>query len=256
MIPNIIHFIYGLAPDFGGKHFCLVHYLAIKSACMVNKPDKIFLHYTYEPEGYWWEKARELAELSPVAPFDSIYGHPIFHVAHKSDVVRLQKLIETGGIYLDIDTICVKPFTPLLRYPFVMGLEGKDGLCNAVMLSEPHATFAEAMLETYQNFRSKGFDDHWGENSVLLPFQMAQSKPFKDKIHVEPECSFFYPSYTPEDLNSLFCEDHIFEKAYCFHLWETFSYEKYLQQITVEKILHENTTYNRVARNFIPADML
>lgn len=58
MIPNIIHFVFGLEPDFGGKVFCLVHYLAIKSALLVNKPDKIFLYYCYEPKGnMWWEKA-------------------------------------------------------------------------------------------------------------------------------------------------------------------------------------------------------
>ena len=49
MIPNIIHFIYGLDPSFGGKPFMLFHYLAIKSAYEVNKPDKIYFVYAYEP---------------------------------------------------------------------------------------------------------------------------------------------------------------------------------------------------------------
>jgi hypothetical protein len=33
-----------------------VHYLAVKSAYDINKPDKIFLYYTFEPSGEWWEK--------------------------------------------------------------------------------------------------------------------------------------------------------------------------------------------------------
>jgi hypothetical protein len=31
-MPRIAHFIFGLSPDFGGKSFSLVHYLAIRSA--------------------------------------------------------------------------------------------------------------------------------------------------------------------------------------------------------------------------------
>jgi hypothetical protein len=27
MIPNILHFVFGMAPDFGGKPFSLPHYL-------------------------------------------------------------------------------------------------------------------------------------------------------------------------------------------------------------------------------------
>jgi mannosyltransferase OCH1-like enzyme len=173
MIPNIIHFVFGLSSDFGQKYFCLVHHLAIKSAYFVNKPDKIYLHYTYEPGGYWWEKSKKYVELSRIEPLDTISGKKLYRVAHKSDIVRLQKLIETGGIYLDMDTLCLKPFTPLLGYPHVMGLEGTMGLCNAIMLSEKNAVFANAMLQTYRNFRSKGVDEHWGENSVLLPFQLG-----------------------------------------------------------------------------------
>jgi len=51
MIPNIIHFIYGLKEDFGGIPFSLVHYLAIKSACEVNRPEQINFYFRYEPKG-------------------------------------------------------------------------------------------------------------------------------------------------------------------------------------------------------------
>jgi mannosyltransferase OCH1-like enzyme len=47
-------------------------------------------------------------------------GRPLYHVAHKADVVRLQALKETGGIYLDLDTISVKTIDRLLDHPFAM----------------------------------------------------------------------------------------------------------------------------------------
>ena len=54
MIPNIIHFIFGMAPDFGGIPFSMVNYLAIKSAIDINKPETVIFHYEFEPEGSWW----------------------------------------------------------------------------------------------------------------------------------------------------------------------------------------------------------
>lgn len=38
-------------------------------------------------------------------------------------LISLQALYKFGGIYLDLDTICVKPFTELLTHHFVMGQE-------------------------------------------------------------------------------------------------------------------------------------
>lgn len=229
MIQNIIHFTYGLNPDFGKKEFCLVHFLAIKSAYYVNRPKKIYMHYCYEPHGYWWEMAKKYVELSKITPFDKIFGHKLYNVAHKSDIVRLQKLIDVGGIYLDIDTICIKPFTPLLHHSFVMGQEGNYGLCNAVMLSCRNASFPKAMLDTYKNFRSKGFDEYWNEHSVRIPLQLSKKKQFKDHIHIEPEESFFFPSFHPKHLDILFLKNYKFERAYCYHLWESRSYERHIQ---------------------------
>ena len=41
MIPNIFHFVFGMAPDFGGKPFSLVHYLSVKSALTLNQPELV-----------------------------------------------------------------------------------------------------------------------------------------------------------------------------------------------------------------------
>ena len=125
-IPNNIHIIYGLAEDFGwgeyehfvsevGKHmkrpaadsFNIMRYLAIKSAYDVNKPDNIFFYYCYEPHGEWWEKAKKYITPIKVEPPKEIFGNPIKSYAHQADVIRLQLLIEEGGIYLDSDTLCL-----------------------------------------------------------------------------------------------------------------------------------------------------
>ena len=47
MVPNIIHFIFGLEKKFGNRPFSIFHYLAIKSAYEINEPDKIYFYYKY-----------------------------------------------------------------------------------------------------------------------------------------------------------------------------------------------------------------
>lgn len=257
IIPNIFHFIFGLGPDFGNKEFCLVHYLAVKSAYVINKPKKIYLYYTYEPkQNKWWEKTKELVEMEYITPPDEVYGNKLIHVAHKADVIRLQKLIQRGGIYLDVDTICVKPFHSLRSYSFVMGEEKKQdkikGLCNAVMLSAKGALFPQLWLETYKTFRSKGFDDFWAEHSVHIPYKLSQKIPDQEKeIHIEPYTSFFHPYYTPDGLDDMFVRNRVFQEAYCHHLWESFAYNQYFKTITPEYIKATDTTYNLLARKVL-----
>src|SRR5437773_2136361 len=98
MIPNIFHFVFGMAPDFGGKPFSLAHYISIRSAIELNKPSSTIFHYQYEPTGEWWEKSKPLLRLNKIVAPDSFMGQPLYHVAHKADVVRLQALKETGGV--------------------------------------------------------------------------------------------------------------------------------------------------------------
>jgi len=79
-----------MAPNFGGKPFSLVHYLSIKSAVDLNKPEQAFFHYQYEPIGEWWEKAKPLLRLNKIDAPTQIMGNQLYHVAHQADVVRLQ----------------------------------------------------------------------------------------------------------------------------------------------------------------------
>ena len=252
-IPNIVHLMYGFAEDFGGKPFSLVHYLCIKSLCDLNKPDVVNFYYKYEPTGEWWEKAKPYLNLVEIEPPTEIFGNPLMHVAHQADIVRLQALIADGGIYIDLDVICTKPFTDLLDNKFVIGAEGTphgtDGLCNAVLMSEPNSKFATTWLSNYTNFRSKGRDQYWNEHSVYLPLHLSKQIP--NEIHIEPYSSFHYPLYHEPHLKMMFEETNDFSDSYCHHLWETVSWEPYLKDLTIDEIENNDTTFNLIARRFI-----
>lgn len=278
MIPNIIHFVFGLAPDFGGRPFMLFHYLAIKSAYEVNKPDKIYFVCAHEPEGEYFMRAKPYIEIIKVTPPDTIFGNPLNHYAHKADVIRIERIIQYGGIYLDLDVICSKPLTPFLSKDklqigsayFYWQYEPKtllrkllyhlkihrpskqrklQGLCNAVLIAPPGDPFLKRWYETYKNFRANGHDEYWDEQSVKVPALLAQV--YRDEVDVLEDNYFFYPSFDFWSLKALFAENHSFEEAYLFHLWESLSYDTYLKNLTETDIMTLDTTYNKVARRFL-----
>lgn len=268
MIPNVFHYCY-----FGGRPFSLVEYLTIKSAYEVNRPEKMFIYMDVVPENDpWWEKAKQFLEVVQTTPPDNIDGIPVPHPAHRADIVRLQKLLEMGGIYTDLDVLCVKPFTPLLGYPVVLGKEVWNGtvnglkaenawvgLCNGVLLAEKNATFLQRWLEGFHpktslwcGFRSKGPQDlYYSEMSIKYSRFLAQNYP--EEIHIEEQKSFFYPGYTDEDLELFFKgnSDELFAEAYCHHLWANAAYERYLKGLTEERIKTEESTFNRLARRYL-----
>lgn len=278
MIPNIIHFVFGLDPDFGGRPFVLFHYLAIKSAYDVNKPDIIYFVCAHEPEGEYFEKARNYIEIVKIVPPESIFGNKLYHYAHKADVIRIERILEYGGIYLDLDVICQKPLTQLLRHDklvlgsvyyswkyepkgFIRNLlyitnlhRPKDkkiyqGLCNAVIIAPKNDAFIKRWYETYRYFRAKGHDEYWDEQSVIVPSKLAEI--YRDEIVVVPETYFFYPSFDKWGLKALYAEDNIYEDAFLFHLWESLAYDKYLKHLDEVIIRKKNTTFNNLARRFI-----
>ena len=298
-IPNNIHIIYGLAEDFGwgeyehfvsevGKHmkrpaadsFNIMRYLAIKSAYEVNKPDNIFFYYCYEPHGEWWERAKQYITPIRVEPPKEIFGNPIKSYAHQADVIRLQLLIEEGGIYLDSDTLCLKPLTPLLEDGgFVMGQEGNEAkLCNAVMLSEKGSEFAKEWLSRYVDFD----DDNWAGHSIELPYRL--SKEYPNLIRVMNNKAFTWPLYHSEHLRWFYrngvsyvpCDysdgvvstmggtlktDEDFSESYVIHLWAGKSVtNEFVKDFpdnpmddckTVDNIRNIDTPFNKLARRFL-----
>lgn len=258
IIPNIIHFVYGFKKQT--EEFNLYRYIAIKSAIKVNNPDKVYFHYKYEPFGKYWDKIKKYLILEYIEPASEIYGNELLHYAHQADVTRLQKLQKYGGIYLDIDTICLKSFEDLRKYEFVIGAQGNKnnteiyGLCNAVMLSKPNCEFVIEWIDTYTTFRSKGRDEYWDEHSVLMPLKLAYK--YNDKIKILDNDSFYNPLWY--NINEILFNEEInineykklINNNYCVHLWDTYSHN-YLSKLTEDDILNKNTLYNLFARKFI-----
>lgn len=184
MIPNIIHFVY-----VGGRPFSFIHFLAVYTAWKVNCPERILFHHSEVPSGPWWERARPLLELRQVPTVRTVFGRAVHFPAHQADVIRLAALREHGGIYLDLDVICLRPLAPLRQHACVMGMEAGTGLCNAVIMAAPQAPFLQQWWEHYRDFDG----GKWNEHSVCRPWQLAQACP--EQIRVLNQYAFFYPAH-------------------------------------------------------------
>ncbi|KAK9814805.1 hypothetical protein WJX72_011726 [[Myrmecia] bisecta] len=200
-IPKVVHFIFGLAENFGSSPFNFVHYMAVLSAHQRIRPEAIYMHHIFQPTGYWWEHAKHMVTLVKARDASQLYGHKLQHVAHQADILRLEALYKWGGIYMDIDTLSIVPFDALLHHDFIIGEEGDGeyGLGNSVMAAAPGSKFAERWLSAYAAFRTS----EWAEHSIFIPRRLAIEHP--DELCVLPPYAFSYPlAWTAEGQQALF----------------------------------------------------
>src|SRR5215470_18154470 len=70
-IPRIVHLIWLDGP----RSFGPTHYLAIRSAHEVHRPERILLFVEREPvRSEWWARATEIATVVPVRPPTMVNG--------------------------------------------------------------------------------------------------------------------------------------------------------------------------------------
>jgi hypothetical protein len=253
-IPKTLHYCFGFASDFGGKPLGLTHYVCIRSAIERIRPDAAFLYYEFEPRGPWWNKIRQLVRPVHIKAPREIFGRPVNHPAHRSDLTRLEKLIEHGGIYLDTDIFVHKSFDHLLSHSTVLGREGDkvhNKLCNAVILAEPAAPFLVRWYEEYRDFRGQGRGRFWNEHSVQRPAALAERHP--DEVTILSNRAFFWPLFLAEDLRSIFCSTRaiVSDETLATHLWESKAWRRYLELLTPGKIRKRDSNFNRWARPMV-----
>lgn len=255
MIPKVLHYCFGMSPDFGGKPWSLVHYACVKSAIERLKPTDALFYCEYEPTGPWWELTRSMVTVEKVRAPREIFGNPLMHGAHQADVLRLEKLLSLGGIYLDADVFVHSSFDSLLGNATVLGEERVEGtvvgLCNAVILAESGAPFLERWHSEYRWFRSKGHDNYWDEHSVRLPYQL--SKSFPGEVTILPHSAFFWPTFTEKGLARIYnsAETIDLSGVYATHLWESPAWERYLEHLTPRRVRARHTNFHQWVRPII-----
>ena len=245
-IPKTVHYVFGMASDFGGKPWGLVHHACLMSAVRHLRPSRILMHCAFEPSGLWWDLSRPYFDVNVIEAPTEIHGKPLIHVAHRAGVTRLRALIDHGGIYLDADVLVQRDFDDLLDFPAVLGREGKDinyGTADAVILAERNSTFLARWLEEYRWFRSTGQDQYWAEHAVEVPSRLAVEHPAE--VHVLPHTAFFWPLWTDDHLRWMYRSTApIPAGAYANHLWESLAYD-YFKNLTPGRVRRIDSNFHR-----------
>ena len=256
------------------EQFHLVHYLCIESCRRVQRPERIVLHCRHRPYGRYWEllephvtvvPAELVAEVS-AATYDERLVPASYRYAHHADFIRLDALIETGGVYADLDTLFVRPFPPeFYAAKFVIGREDdvrdeltgvvRPSVCNALLMSEPRSLFAVMWRRT----AAAALNGTWSNHSTLLPHELSERLP--DAVRVEPRGSFYEYGPNREDLARLLerLEDTT-AGVYSIHLWAHLwwaearrDFSRVHAGLLDEAFIREvDTTYNVLAREFLP----
>jgi glycosyltransferase involved in cell wall biosynthesis len=273
VIPRIAHFVFGLDEQVEPFHF--VHYAAIESCRRVVAPDQIYFHHLHEPWGPWWDAVKphltlaRIDEVPEVLTADYSSGDvlPIFRYAHHADFIRLDALIEHGGIYADIDTIFVKPLREeLFEAQFVIGLEPpardeitgewRPSLCNALLLAEPASEFARAWRERMP----AALNGTWNNHSGFLAAEL--SRTMAGAVRIEPEVSFFAFPATPDGIKDLLeRRAAVPDGAISIHLWAHLWWERRRRDFVAAHagwcaprfLHHAQTTLADLARPYLPA---
>jgi len=199
--PKIVHLV---KTDSDDRDLPLVQYLCYRSVVAHCQGYRILLHTPSIPEGARWKAL--LADIEPVVamPPQWLGNRRLMLAAHQSDVWRVRKLIQQGGIYLDWDLLLLRPPDALLGNVCAMALEKREPgyqevLGNAALVAEPGSVFLSSWLEEMAiHFNPAKYTAH----SVLLARRLAIKRPAL--VRTLPFQAFYDPGWTDEAMRLLF----------------------------------------------------
>ena len=222
----------------------------------------------------FWDLIRphlDLVKADPVrevsrANYDDERVPERYRYAHHADFIRLDALIEFGGIYADIDTLFLRAIPDeLYRKPFVIGREDtvndeitgelKPSLCNALMMSMPGSPFARR----WRTRMAAALNGTWSNHSGFLAQQLADE--FPDSVHIEPKKSFLGLPITPEGLQAFLEGGELdLSGSYSVHLWQHVWWEEsrkdftsfHAGDLTLDHLRDGTTPLCQLARPFLP----
>lgn len=195
MIPKILHYCW-----FGGRPLC-----ELSKKCLAS-----WQRHCPEFEVMYWHEGN----IDLDHPFISHYIRRK-QWAFVSDFVRLQKVREHGGVYLDTDFEIIRPLDSLLHLSCFLGEEKIGRLNSGILGAEPDHPFLAHCLELMRNRHDSG-----------QPFLIAPEvctrvySQYPEKVDVLPP-EVFYPfnpyNEIPGNAQLMYCD--ITGNTYAIHHW-------------------------------------
>lgn len=150
--------------------------------------------------------------------------------AFVADYVRILKLKEYGGIYLDTDMLVLKPLSSFLGHKCFFGAENLKYVSCGIIGTVKGGYFIEECLKEYANWEDEEIED-WSSISIpkIITGVFNRHFPniksfdhivFQNEIVIYPP-SFFYPlPYIKREKLKRF-KEYIEENSFTIHLWDS-----------------------------------
>ncbi|XP_029639730.2 uncharacterized protein LOC115214836 [Octopus sinensis] len=210
---NVFYIIYG------AYNFTFLNYMSAFSIRRVIPDANIYVIGDQSPIGFWWRKlledVRGVKIVYRTRP-QRIFNQTIKIKPHATDVIRLQILILSGGIYLDPDILFLRPIDHFRQPVLTMGLiDPATGIGNGLIFAKIHSKFLEYWYESYRNFNSS----IWGVHSMAIPLKL--SKIYSHLIKVD-KGHIYHPNWF--ELEKLFLKVVPWDKNVAVHMWTHHQY--------------------------------
>lgn len=161
-------------------------------------------------------KGTTMKDANEIIPEKEMFVDCFGGYVHLSDQFRFTMLYKLGGWWVDMDTICLKPFD--FDDDFVFSSEfihPRKRLNNTYMKSQPGAKYLKDCLEFIS---VRGHEHiHWGEIGITLLSRMVFRNRMDQYIQ-QPDCFCPVPFYRIDQL----IRDStsvLNETTYALHLW-------------------------------------
>ena len=144
----------------------------------------------------------------------------------RSDILRYEILRQFGGLYVDTDFVCLKPFNDLMFLDFFTGV-GYDGsmqLYIGLIATVPNHPILNASCLMYENAEYSGHKassimNATGANHFTKVFLKTTTKDTKGVVAFPTD--FFYPFPNSVRGEKMTASKYITDASYAIHLWET-----------------------------------
>lgn len=176
-VPNVVHYVW-----YQKIRFTFFEYVSIYSVIRFVRPCAILIHGDRLPVGVYWDHIRTIfPNIIHVKrnPPSTVGGKDLGFPEHAGDIMRIEALIQYGGIYLDLDTVFVKPIDELRAFPYTMSAQSSGFISSAFISSERNSTF---VYRWFQGYLKKYVSTSYTFNAMTYPRFLSNN--FPDEIHV------------------------------------------------------------------------
>lgn len=243
----MVHFIW-----FGPRSLDCAEYLAIKTAAEVyNISPNLWTHDV--PRNEWLDKIEEVAVHHQIKDRWLAVTDMLPMYVHKTDYLRYQLLYEYGGLYLDLDTLCIKSILDLNLSGVVLGYEpsrsARPGRANGAVLSVDHPQHPAilAMLDrTFAIIERVLKPSRWNQMGPKIVNPVVNGR---DDCTVLPkECFYFHGHW---EWREIFKDNPIDERMYVLHWWGKNSLRFVRDLVTPEYVDTSDSLYAKVVRKVL-----